>query len=85
LWYNGVTASGRAAGRFKMLNTGQNAKNKLTVLYARLSKEDEQLGTSGSIANQLKLLEDYAYTNGFSPTIRLSDDGYTGTNFVGVR
>jgi DNA invertase Pin-like site-specific DNA recombinase len=64
-----------------MLNTEQNAKNKLTVLYARLSKEDEQLGTSGSIANQLKLLEDYAVANGFTPTIRLSDDGYTGTNF----
>jgi hypothetical protein len=35
--------------------------------------EDEQLGTSGSIANQLKLLEDYACANGFTPTIRLSE------------
>jgi hypothetical protein len=39
--YNGITASGRAAGRFNMLNTGLNANKKLTVLYARLSKEDD--------------------------------------------
>ena len=58
----------------------QNAK--LTILYQRLSKDDEQQsGESNSILNQRRLLEEYAERNGFTPYLSISDDGYSGTNF----
>jgi DNA invertase Pin-like site-specific DNA recombinase len=42
------------------------ADNKLTILYSRLSREDENnSGESLSIENQKKLLEEYAVQNGF--------------------
>ena len=37
---------------------------KITALYERLSKDDEQSGESNSITNQKKILEDYAEKNG---------------------
>ena len=54
---------------------------KITALYARLSREDGEDGTSDSIVNQLGILRDYAERNGFTPYIELQDDGYSGTNF----
>jgi DNA invertase Pin-like site-specific DNA recombinase len=55
---------------------------KLTILYERLSRDDpDTLGESNSIANQRRMLEDYAERNGFTPFSHLTDDGYTGTNF----
>ncbi len=38
----------------------QSDKQKQTILYERLSKDDELQGESNSIINQKKLLEDYA-------------------------
>ena len=35
-------------------------KQKVTILYARLSRDDELQGTSNSILNQQQLLEEYA-------------------------
>lgn len=56
--------------------------SKLTALYERLSREDDELqGDSNSIVNQKKFLEDYAIRNGFVNTIHFTDDGYTGANF----
>ena len=57
------------------------SKQKLTVLYERLSVEDERDGESNSITNQRKLLEEYAERNGFTPYIHLVDDGISGTRF----
>lgn len=57
------------------------ANEKLTILYARLSQDDHNLGDSNSIINQKLILEKYAKDNGFKNTLFLSDDGYTGTNF----
>jgi len=58
----------------------QNAK--LTILYQRLSKDDEQQsGESNSILNQRRLLEEYAERNGFTNCVSIADDGYSGTNF----
>lgn len=37
----------------------------LTVLYERLSHDDELQGESNSISNQKAMLEDYAEKNGF--------------------
>lgn len=52
-----------------------------TVLYGRLSQEDERAGESNSIQHQRTLLEKYAKEKGFESTIFLADDGYSGTNF----
>ena len=57
----------------------------ITALYERLSRDDETAGESNSIQNQKKYLEDYARQNGFTNIRHYSDDGYTGTNFAGVR
>lgn len=52
-----------------------------TVLYGRLSQEDEQAGESNSIQHQRTLLVKYAKEKGFENTIFLADNGYSGTNF----
>ena len=36
------------------------ATDKITALYCRLSRDDEQVGDSNSIVNQKKYLESYA-------------------------
>lgn len=54
---------------------------KITALYERLSRDDEQQGESNSISNQKKYLEDYARQCGFKNIRHFSDDGYSGTNF----
>ena len=56
-------------------------KQKITILYERLSKDDELQGTSHSILNQQQLLEEYAERNGLTPYIHIQDDGYSGTNW----
>lgn len=49
--------------------------------YSRLSKDDEQDGTSVSITTQRQVLEDYCRSNGWEIFDFYYDDGYTGTNF----
>lgn len=56
-------------------------QEKYTILYGRLSQEDEREGESNSIQNQRMMLEKYAADNGFENTLFLSDDGYSGTDF----
>lgn len=58
-----------------------NDSTKLTALYERLSKDDEQSGESNSITNQKKILEDYARKNGYSNIEHYTDDGWSGANF----
>ncbi len=55
---------------------------KITALYCRLSRDDEQEGTSGSIKNQQSILEKYAKDNGFKNTRVFVDDGWSGTTFA---
>lgn len=61
------------------------SNEKYTILYGRLSQEDTQKANkaddSNSIQNQKLLLERYAADKGFTNTLFLSDDGYSGTNF----
>ena len=61
------------------------SNEKYTILYGRLSQEDTQKANkaddSNSILNQKLLLEKYAAEKGFTNTVFLSDDGYSGTNF----
>ena len=54
---------------------------KITALYERLSRDDEQAGESNSIQNQKKMLEDYAATNGFTNCVHFTDDGWSGGSF----
>ena len=55
--------------------------DKITALYCRLSRDDEQDGLSGSIKNQKEYLLKYAKEHGFPNPKFYVDDGYTGTNF----
>ena len=54
---------------------------KITALYERLSRDDEQAGESNSIQNQKKYLEEYARQKGLRNIRHFDDDGYSGTNF----
>lgn len=56
--------------------------DKITALYCRLSRDDEQDGLSGSIKNQQAILEKYAQENGFKNTRVFIDDGWSGTNLA---
>jgi DNA invertase Pin-like site-specific DNA recombinase len=53
----------------------------LTVLYERLSHDDDFAAESNSIKNQKSLLQDYALKNDFPNIIHLTDDGVSGTRF----
>ena len=55
--------------------------DKYVALYSRLSKDDELSGPSGSITNQMDMLEKYAKANGHSNIKHFSDDGFSGTRF----
>ena len=57
------------------------ADPRLTALYERLSRDDEQAGESNSITNQKRYLEDYAHKMGFTHFQHFTDDGYSGVNF----
>ncbi len=60
---------------------------RLLIKYYRLSLEDEADGESNSIKNQRRLIEAYVEEREDLrelASLELSDDGYTGTNFVGV-
>ena len=59
-----------------------NRTDRITALYCRLSRDDEQDGLSGSIKNQQSILEKYANDNGFTNCKVFIDDGWSGTNFA---
>jgi DNA invertase Pin-like site-specific DNA recombinase len=61
------------------------SKQKVTILYERLSRDDELQGTSNSILNQRQLLEEYAERNNLTPFIHIADDGFSGTNLSDIR
>lgn len=48
---------------------------RLTILYERLSREDERDTASLSIEHQKAYLEEYAVRNNLLPFIHLTDDG----------
>ena len=58
-----------------------NQSDKLTLLYCRLSQEDERAGESVSIENQKLILQKYADENHFLNTRFIVDDGITGVTF----
>lgn len=60
----------------KRLDTG-----KITALYGRLSRDDEQIGNSNSIIHQKRMLEACASQQGFTNICHYTDDGFSGGNF----
>lgn len=50
-------------------------------LYLRLSKDDDSLKESASIATQRKMLYSFAKEHGYNVYGEYVDDGYSGTNF----
>lgn len=61
---------------------GQSNNEKITALYCRLSRDDEQLGESNSIKNQKSIISKYAEQNGFKNIKFFVDDGYSGVSFT---
>ena len=62
-------------------NRQPDASQKLTILYERLSVEDERSEESNSIKHQKELLESYAKKQGFRNIVHITDDGHSGTRF----
>lgn len=62
-----------------------NDDTKITALYCRLSRDDDLQGDSNSIKNQKAILKKFADDNGFGNIRFFVDDGWSGTNFAGVR
>lgn len=56
-----------------------------TALYLRLSRDDESPGESGSIQTQRTMLRQFAAERGLVVVGEYVDDGWSGTNFAGVR
>lgn len=56
-----------------------------TILYVRISKDDDVAGDSNSITTQLAILQKYASDHDYQNIKVIKDDGYSGTNFAGVR
>ncbi len=55
---------------------------RITALYARLSRDDEKDGISGSIQNQKAILEKYAKDNKLPNPRFFYDDGFSGVTFT---
>ena len=60
----------------------QQPDQRITALYARLSRDDEKDGISGSIQNQRAILEKYASDNRLPNPKFFFDDGYSGVTFT---
>ncbi len=60
----------------------QPNEQRITALYARLSRDDEKEGVSGSIQNQKATLEKYAKDNHLPNPRFFFDDGYSGVTFT---
>lgn len=57
------------------------AEERITALYLRLSRDDEQEGESNSISNQRAFLTDYAKRNKLKNIKVFIDDGVSGVTF----
>ena len=59
----------------------KQTESKITALYERLSRDDDNAGDSNSIVNQKKYLESYAHQRGYTNCRHYTDDGWSGGNF----
>ncbi len=56
-------------------------QEKITALYVRLSRDDDNEGDSNSIAHQVEILSKYVRDRGIERFKIYKDDGFSGTNF----
>ena len=61
--------------------SAKQTESKITALYERLSRDDDNAGDSNSIVNQKKYLESYARQRGYTNCRHYTDDGWSGGNF----
>ena len=61
--------------------SAKQTEEKITALYERLSRDDDQAGDSSSIVNQKRYLEAYAAQHGYEHIRHYTDDGFSGGNF----
>ena len=59
----------------------KQTESKITALYERLARDDDNAGDSNSIVNQKKYLESYAQQRGYTNCRHYTDDGWSGGNF----
>ena len=59
----------------------KQTESRITALYERLSRDDDNAGDSNSIVNQKKYLESYAQQRGYTNCRHYTDDGWSGGNF----
>ena len=59
----------------------KQTESKITALYERLSRDDDNAGDRNSIVNQKKYLESYAQQRGYANCRHYTDDGWSGGNF----
>ena len=59
-----------------MRTRNNNHQDKITALYCRLSRDDEQEGDSNSIVHQKEILSKYAKEHGFRNLETFVDDGF---------
>ena len=59
----------------------KQTESKITALYERLSRDDDNAGDSNSIVNKKKYLESYAQQRGYTNWRHYTDDGWSGGNF----
>ena len=60
----------------------KQSDKRITALYARLSRDDEKDGISGSIQNQKAILEKYAKDNKLPNPRFFYDNGFSGVTFT---
>ena len=63
----------------------KQTESKITALYERPSRNDDNAGHNNSIVNQKKYLASYAQQRGYTNCRHYTDDGWSGGNFVEVR
>ena len=61
--------------------SAKQTESKITALYERLSRDDDNAGDSNSIVNQKKYLESYVQQRGYTNCRHYTDDGWSGGNF----
>lgn len=59
----------------------KQTEGKITALYERLSRDDDQTGDSNSIVNQKKYLESYAHQRGYTNCQHYTD----ATDIIGLK
>ena len=55
----------------------KQTEEKITALYERLSRDDDNAGDSNSIVNQKKYLESYAQQRGYTNCRHYTDNGWS--------